>query len=236
MLLMDFIAAANRAKDKIFNGLTSNGKHLITKLRSDANLKYLNEKPRLKGQRGASRKYDGKVDLKKMGVSELSKWELVGSDEKYSHLTIYTQKLYAVNFNRVLRVVILLNTKTNKYVLLSSTDVELDARLITKYYQLRFQIEFIFRDAKQFMGLNDCQARDENKLDYHFNASLTAVNITRKAIQQDEIYNKSMNNFMRYQYNQKFAETIYYKLSQNKEFDLMQSIWLQAPMWGNLVA
>ena len=165
----------------------------------------------------------------------------MGSDEKYSHLTIYTQKLYAVNFDRVFIVVLLLNTKTNKYVLLASTDTKLDARLITKYYQLRFQIEFIFRDAKQFMGLNDCQARDENKLDYHrqatlFNASLTAVNIARKAIQQDEIYNKSMNNFMRYKYNQKFAETIYYKLSQNDEFDLMQSIWLQAPMWGNLVA
>ena len=156
-------------------------------------------------------------------------------------MTIYTQKLYAVNFDHVFIVVLLLNTKTNKYVLLASTDTKLDARLITKYYQLRFQIEFIFRDAKQFMGLNDCQARDENKLDYHrqatlFNASLTAVNIARKAIQQDEIYNKSMNNFMRYQYNQKFAETIYYKLSQNDEFDLMQSIWLKAPMWGNLAA
>ena len=214
---------------------------MITKLRSDANLKYLNEKPRLKGQRGASRKYNGKVDLRKMGVSDLSKWELVGFDEKYSHLTIYTQKLYAVNFDRIFRVVLLLNTKTNKYVLLTSTDTELDARLITKYYQFRFQIEFIFRDAKQFMGLNDCQARDENKLDYHrqatlFNASLTAVNIARKAIQQDEIYNKSMNNFMRYLYNRKFAETIYYKLSQNDEFDLMQSIWLKAPMWGNLAA
>jgi hypothetical protein len=231
-----YVADGFYAKDKIINGLTSNGKHLITKLRSDANLKYLNEKPRLKGQRGASRKYNGKVDLRKMGVSELSKWELVGADEKYPHLTIYTQKLYAVNFDRIFQVILLLNTKTSKYVLLASTDTKLDARLITKYYQLRFQIEFIFRDAKQFMGLNDCQARDENKLDYHFNASLTAVNIARKAIQQNEIYNKSMNNFMRYQYNQKFAETIFYKLSQNDEFDLMKAIWLQAPMWGNLAA
>lgn len=236
-----YVADGFYAKGNIINGLTSNGKHLITKLRSDANLKYLNEKPRLKGQRGASRKYNGKVDLRKMGVSDLSKWELVGFDEKYSHLTIYTQKLYAVNFDRIFRVVLLLNTKTNKYVLLTSTDTELDARLITKYYQFRFQIEFIFRDAKQFMGLNDCQARDENKLDYHrqathFNASLTAVNIAPKAIQQDEIYNKSMNNFMRYHYNQKFAETIYYKLSQNDEFDLMQSIWLKTPLWGNLAA
>lgn len=231
-----YVADGFYAKEKIINGLTSNGKHLITKLRTDANLKYLNEKPRLKGQRGATRKYDGKVNFKKNGISDLSKWVLVGSDEKYPHLIIYTQKLYAVNFDCIFGVVLLFNTKTNKYVLLASTDTQLDARLITKYYQLRFQIEFIFRDAKQFMGLNDCQARDENKLDYHFNASLTAVNIARKAIQQDEIYNKSMNNFMRYQYNQKFAETIYYKLSQNTEFDLMQSIWLQAPMWGSLVA
>lgn len=226
-----YVADGFYAKNKIINGLTTHDKYLITKLRTDANLKYLYNKPRKKGQRGASRKYDGKVDFK-----DLSKWELVGSDEKYPHLTIYTQKLLAVNLDRVLRVVLLLNTKTNKYVLLACTDTELDARLITKYYQLRFQIEFIFRDAKQFMGLNDCQARDENKLDFHFNASLTAVNIARKAIQQDKIYNKSMNNFMRYQYNQKFADTIYYKLSQNDEFDFIQNIWLNAPMWGNLAA
>ena len=113
-------------------------------------------------------------------------------------MTIYTQKLYAVNFDRIFGVVLLLNTKTNKHILLASTDTKLDARLITKYYQLRFQIEFIFRDAKQFMGLNDCQARDENKLNYHrqatlFNASLTAVNIFRKAIQQNEIYNRPLS-------------------------------------------
>ena len=105
--------------------------------------------------------------------------------------------------------------------MLAFTDVELDARLITQYYKLRFQIEFIFRDAKQFMGLNDCQTRDENKLDYHqhstlFNASLTAVNIARKAIQRDEIYNKSINNFMRYQYNQKFTNTILLQTQPNR--------------------
>lgn len=170
------------AKNKIINGLINNGKHLITKLRTDANLKYLNDKPRQKGQKGASCKYDGKVKF-----DDLSKWDLIGQDEKYSHLTIYTQKLFAVNLDRVLRVVLLLNTKTNKYVLLACTDAQLEACLITKYYQLRFQIEFIFRDAKQFMGLNDCQARNEAKLDFHFNSSLSAVNIARKTIQQNEI-------------------------------------------------
>ena len=46
-------------------------------------------------------------------------------------------------------------------------------------------IEFIFRDTKQFVGLNDCQARDDSKLDYHSNFSLSAVNIARKAKDQN---------------------------------------------------
>ena len=54
---MDFIAAVGCAKDEIFHGSTSHEKHLITTQRLNANLKYLNDKPRLKGQRGASRKF-----------------------------------------------------------------------------------------------------------------------------------------------------------------------------------
>ncbi len=53
------------------------------------------------------------------------------------------------------------------------------------YYKSRFQIEFLFRDSKQFTGLADCQARDLTKLDFHFNASLTALNLAKwDAIQQ----------------------------------------------------
>jgi hypothetical protein len=37
----------------------------------------------------------------------------------------------------------------------------------------------LYRDAKQHTGLSDCQARSENKLDFHFNASLTAVNLAK---------------------------------------------------------
>ena len=34
-------------------------------------------------------------------------------------------------------------------------------------------------DAKQFTGLTDCQARDAQKLDFYFNASLTALNLAK---------------------------------------------------------
>ena len=37
----------------------------------------------------------------------------------------------------------------------------------------------MYRDAKQFSGLNDCEARSENKLKFHFNASLTTINLAK---------------------------------------------------------
>ena len=46
-----------------------------------------------------------------------------------------------------------------------SADLDMAAKDIIEYYRTRFQIEFCFRDSKQFTGLNDCQARDLRKLD-----------------------------------------------------------------------
>ena len=60
-----------------------------------------------------------------------------------------------------------------------STDIEMDPKDVLQYYQSRFQIEFLYRDAKQHTGLNDCQARSENKLHFQFNAALTSINIAK---------------------------------------------------------
>ena len=60
-----------------------------------------------------------------------------------------------------------------------STDLDMEARDIIEYYRTRFQIEFCFRDAKQFTGLNHSQARDLHKLDFAFNASLASVNVAK---------------------------------------------------------
>lgn len=60
------------------------------------------------------------------------------------------------------------------------TDLEQAGEKIVRYYQSRFQIEFLYRDAKQFTGLTNCQGRSKNKLDFHFNASLTAINLAKQ--------------------------------------------------------
>ena len=70
------------------------------------------------------------------------------------------------------------NGKINN-ALLFSTDIHLPPEQIVKYYQARFQIEFIFRDPKQFTGLSDCQARHLPRLDFHFNASIIALNLAK---------------------------------------------------------
>ena len=54
--------------------------------------------------------------------------------------------------------------------------------LITTYHSLFDTTEFLYRDAKQFVGLEHCQSQSETKLHFHFNTALTTVSLA-KAIQ-----------------------------------------------------
>lgn len=216
------------AKKKMFKTITSYGKQLITKLRSDANLRYLYF-GKQKGGKGAHRKYDGKVYF-----TDLSKWLFAGIDYKYNYLHIYYQTLNSPTFGRNLKVVLLLNTKTNKYILLASTDIYQNPRQIVHFYQLRFQIEFLFRDAKQFTCLNHCQARDEQKLDFHFNMSMTAVNLAKAVMIETDI--DSLNTFVRMSYNNRFLKNIFLKLCSKAKFDINNFPFEEIISYGSMRA
>jgi hypothetical protein len=226
-----FVADGFYAKTKIFDALCLWNKHLITKLRPDADLRYRFKGERLEGQRGPTPTYGGKVNFKNL---DLSLWTQVGPDEKYPYLHLYTEELYAVQFKRWLRVVLVLNTKTNQYVLLACSDVSLCARLVLKYYQLRFQIEFLFRDAKQFAGLTHCQARDEDKLDFHFNMSMAAINLAQANRKLNPAVT-SMNCLVRRAYNQKLVTWLFDQLSAEAKFDLNHPAVKKALDFGAVV-
>lgn len=115
---------------------------------------------------------------------------------------MYTQVLHSKHFGRRLRVVLLLETRSQRYVLLASTDLRQQAAQVAYYCHLRFQrgrpaIEILFRDAKQFTGLTQCQARSQDKLGYHLNASLSAVNTARLMLEEDQTLHNSMNALVR---------------------------------------
>ncbi len=161
------------SKQRFIDGLCEQGFHQIGKLRADANLRYLYQGPQKEGP-GAPRRYDGKVYY-----DDFSRWDLVAEE---GQIYLYTAVLNAPRFKRNLRVVCLLdqtNPDKPKHTLFFSTDLDLEALSILTFYRARFQIEFLFRDAKQFTGLCDGQAQKKKALDFHFNASMTALNLLR---------------------------------------------------------
>ena len=161
------------SKEKFITGVTALNLDVIGKLRSDANMRFLYNGPKRKGP-GRKKTYDGKVDW-----NDLSRFTYAGLD---GNVTLYTALINHIRFDRNLRVVVLLKHNFGdviQYVILFSSDTELDPFKIYQFYKARFQVEFLFRDAKQFTGLCDCQARDQRRLHFHFNASLTALNLAK---------------------------------------------------------
>lgn len=164
------------AKKKYMDAVVSLDLHAITKLRSDADCLFLYTGPHPK-RRGARRKYDGKVNFQ-----DLSRFEDLGTRQDEPHLQLYTAVVWHKTLKRRLRLVVLLNRKDPakpRFIVLGSTDPELNGHKLLDLYAARFQIEFLFRDSKQFTGLLDCQARAAAALDFHFNASLATLNLVR---------------------------------------------------------
>ena len=164
------------AKKKYIDTVVSLNLHAITKLRSDADCVFLYTGPHPK-RRGARRKYAGKVNFQ-----DLSHFEDLGPRADEPHLHLYSAVVWHKTLKRRLRLVVLLNRKDPakpRFIVLGSTDPELHGRKLVELYIARFQIEFLFRDSKQFTGLLDCQARAASALDFHCNASLATLNLVR---------------------------------------------------------
>jgi putative transposase len=127
--------------------------HLISKLRCDAALYF--PYTGLYAGRGPRRKYGRKVDYDTIPVQYLKETTVDG----HIHTRLYQAPLLHKEFAQPLNVVVIaktnLRTQARAHVLLFSSDLELAYTQLVDYYGLRFQIEFNFRDAKQYWGLED---------------------------------------------------------------------------------
>lgn len=120
------------------------------------------------------------------------------------------------------------------------TDKELDGSLIVRYYRLRFQIEFLIRDAKQHAGLEDCQARSENKLYFHFNMAFSVVSIAKAAtwlsIPKEQREAFSMRNLKLLYYNKLLTERIFENLALDLNCKKIKRLYRQCLDIGQLAA
>jgi hypothetical protein len=202
------------AKKKYIDEVVKLDLHAITKLRSDADCLFLYTGPHPK-RRGARRKYAGKVHFQ-----DLSRFEDLGTMDDAPHLHLYTAVVWHKTLKRRLRVVVLLNRKAPakpRFIVLGSTDPDLNGLKLVELYAARFQIEFLFRDSKQFTGLLDCQARAASALDFHFNASLATLNLVRAedlCMQQgQEPQTFSMASWKQCQFNERLLDVFMEKFA-----------------------
>lgn len=202
------------AKQKVFDTVTDLGGDLITRLRSDANLRYLYTGPP-KGGLGALKQYDGKIDWDDQKTLA-RRFDEVGRLPDRPDVRVLTTVANSPHFGRDLRVVLLVGPEWEDYVVLASTDTDQHAEEVTRDYRLRYQIELMIRDAKQHTGLTHCQARSQEKLDFHLNMSLTGVNLLRLLAQKAEC---SLRTYRREAYNRLLIGRLLTKLGLSAEYD-----------------
>jgi hypothetical protein len=154
------------------------GLHVVTRLRDDADLLYPYVGPH-PIRRGAKTKHAGKVDLRNLDPQYFS---CCIEEEGFR---VYEGTVCSKSLGRQVRLAVMHvydgdgNIKTHKAF--CSTGLSMSGIEIFCDYKSRFQIEFLYRDAKQYVGLEDCQGRSESKLHFHFNTALTAVSLAKAA-------------------------------------------------------
>ncbi len=129
------------------------GLHLISKLRHDAAL----YEP-FTGQycgRGPHPQYGPKVDLRRMKKKYLKSDTVADGLRTQIYQATLLNKEFAFPLNVVVILKTNLATQAQAHVILFTTDVKLAYEKVVDFYSLRFQIEFNFRDAKQYWGLDD---------------------------------------------------------------------------------
>jgi hypothetical protein len=156
--------------------------HLISKLRYDAALSFVYDgKQKRKGPR---KKYGQKINYRNIPNLYLVEKSVTDGIET----CIYQAQMLHHEFTQVLNVVIL--TKTNlgtgafANVNLFSSDLELSYEKIIDFYSLRFQIEFNFRDAKQYWGLEDFMNIKDVPVTNAINLSLFMVNLSQVLLRE----------------------------------------------------
>ena len=155
--------------------------HLISKLRSDAAL-YSAFDGAYRG-RGPKPKYGPRLDVRNLAANYLK----ATSIEDHVRTDIYQGQFHNKEFAFPLNVVVILktnlDTQTQAHVILFSTDLELAYDKIINFYSLRFQIEFNFRDAKQYWALEDFMNVKETAVTNAANLSLFMVNFSYALLQ-----------------------------------------------------
>jgi putative transposase len=153
---------------------------LISKLRSDSAL-YLPYDGPYAG-RGPRRIYGDKLNPRAIPERFLCQTTV----DRGIETRIYQVEARHTTFAQALNVVCILKTnrktQAQAHILLFSSDLTLGFASLIDYYCLRFQIEFNFRDAKQYWGLEDFMTTHPTRVTNAANLALFMVNVLERVL------------------------------------------------------
>ncbi|MGF1614532.1 MAG: transposase [Gammaproteobacteria bacterium] len=156
------------------------GLHLISKLRHDAALYFLYDGPY--AGRGRRKKYGSKLDDRQLPDRYLKSSSVDKGIRTTVYQTLTWHKCFPEPLNIVRVVKTHLHTGATAHVVLFSSDRELPHDQLVQYYRLRFQLEFNFRDAKQYWGLEDFMVVKSTPVHNSANLALLMVNLSHAFI------------------------------------------------------
>lgn len=159
-------------------GIKEQGFHLVSRFRDTASLYYVYTGPR-SNKPGRPKTLDGKINYKKLDLTRMAKMHIEGLEG-----TAYTLIAYSKALKQKVRLVIWV-MPNGKHKLFFSTKTSISGEEVLRTYRSRFQIEFCFRDAKQYTGLAHCQARHKNQLDFSYNASFASQNVAKVMMKEN---------------------------------------------------
>ena len=111
-----------------------------------------------------------------------------------------------------------------RHVILFSSDLALPYDKLIEYYKLRFQIEFNFRDAKQYWGLEDFMNISKNSVYNAANLAMFMVNLSFVLLQQNPIFGTSINDLKSWFRARKYVFDTLKLTEQNADPILIESI------------
>ena len=104
------------------------------------------------------------------------------SVEEAIETKIYQMNVWHKKFADLLNIVVIvktnLTTQAVAHIVLFSSDLDLSYDQVIDYYRLRFQLEFNFRDAKQYWGLEDFMTIKQTPVYNSANMSMFMVNLS----------------------------------------------------------
>jgi putative transposase len=127
--------------------------YLISKLRKDVAL-YEKYEGEYSGY-GKPKKYGKRVRAGMPGLKYLQASEREGEIVRNYYQGLFLHQEFGMELNVVIIIELDLKKQKMGHTVLFSNDLELGWEKLVKYYSVRFQIEFDFRDAKQHFGLED---------------------------------------------------------------------------------